>query len=171
VLLGTLTAGWLLAGRRAPPPPVPEQPAAAVPATPATMPAVVLHDTTELRARLDRSSQCVGVAAREPRVRCAIDHFDVDARLVDDAGAAFRRAVGDPPAGTRGAAPACAHGNAEERAWSHADAPDTPAGRYRCRIERGHAAMWWTDGDLLVHAVARNGDLAALFAWWRAQPS
>ena len=34
-----------------------------------------------------------------------------------------------------------------------------------------HAAMWWTHGDRLVHAVGPDGDLAGLFSWWRAHPS
>jgi hypothetical protein len=77
--------------------------------------------------------------------------------------------VGDvaPEAGS----PACAHGSAEERAWSRPATPTVVAGRYRCIIERAHAALWWTNerGEL-AHAVAPDADLAALFAWWRAFP-
>jgi hypothetical protein len=70
----------------------------------------------------------------------------------------------------RGGAPACARGQPDERAWARPETPHVTSGRYRCRIESGRAAMWWTDEQgLLAHAVAADGNLAALFAWWRAQ--
>jgi hypothetical protein len=50
--------------------------------------------------------------------------------------------------------------------------PQVISGRYRCRLESGHAAIWWIDEHgLLAHATASNGDLKALFAWWRARSS
>jgi hypothetical protein len=65
--------------------------------------------------------------------------------------------------------PACAHGQPDERAWSRPVTPTKVAGRYRCVLEQGQAAMWWTDDrGRLAHAVAPNGDLATLFNWWRA---
>jgi hypothetical protein len=67
--------------------------------------------------------------------------------------------------------PACDRGASDERAWSLAAEPGVAVGRYRCSIEHGRAAMWWTRGDRLTHAVASDGDLAALFAWWRAHPA
>jgi hypothetical protein len=30
--------------------------------------------------------------------------------------------------------------------------------------------MWWTDGDLLVHAQSTDADLGWLFTWWRTHP-
>ncbi len=97
-----------------------------------------------------------------------IDAVDVDIRLVPPAaaGAAYRRAAGADVA-ARSGLPACAHGVPDERAWSVASAPINAIGRYRCRFEHGLAAMWWTHGDRLVHAVAPDGDLAALFSWWQ----
>jgi hypothetical protein len=42
--------------------------------------------------------------------------------------------------------------------------------RHLSFLESGRAAMWWIDEHgVLAHAVASNGDLAGLFAWWRAQ--
>ena len=70
----------------------------------------------------------------------------------------------------RAGPPACARGQPDERAWSRPETPDAISGRYRCRLEAGRAAIWWTDEHgLLAHAVASDGDLAALFAWWRAR--
>ncbi len=100
-----------------------------------------------------------------------IGAVDVDVQLLgpETVGAAYRRAAGAEVAARTGA-PACASGNPDERAWSVASAPVNAVGRYRCRFEKGHAAMWWTNGGLLTHAVAPDGDLAALFTWWRARP-
>jgi len=97
-----------------------------------------------------------------------IDAIDVDIRLVPSAavGAAYRRAAGADVA-ARSGLPACAHGAPDERAWSAASGPTNAIGRYRCRFEHGLAAMWWTHGDRLVHAVAPDADLAALFSSWR----
>lgn len=100
-----------------------------------------------------------------------LDGVAVDVRTYPPgtAAAAYRTATkvaAVPHAGP----PACGNGAADERAWSEAAAPDVAVGRYRCAIERGHAAMWWTHGDRLTHAVAGDGDLAALFAWWRTHP-
>jgi hypothetical protein len=86
------------------------------------------------------------------------------------AAARYRTAVGDVAPGS--GAPACARGRPDERAWARPATPTVVAGRYRCVIEHGRAALWWTnDGGELAHAVAPNNDLAALFAWWRAFPS
>jgi hypothetical protein len=83
--------------------------------------------------------------------------------------ARYRAAVGAVAAGD--GSPACARGRPDERAWSRPPTPTAVAGRYRCVVERGHAAMWWTnDRGEIAHAVAPNEDLAALFGWWRAFP-
>ncbi len=59
--------------------------------------------------------------------------------------------------------------DADERAWSRPETPLVVAGRYRCRIEGGAAAIWWTDEHgVVAHAVAGDHDLARLFVWWRA---
>jgi hypothetical protein len=85
------------------------------------------------------------------------------------AAARYRAEVGDVAPGT--GAPACAHGRPDERAWSRPATPTVVAGRYRCVVEHGRAALWWTnDRGELAHAVGPNNDLAALFAWWRAFP-
>jgi hypothetical protein len=86
------------------------------------------------------------------------------------AAAAYRRASGIAAKPHTGP-PACERGAADERAWSEPVAPAIAVGRYRCSIENGRAAMWWTRGDRLAHAVAADDDLAALFGWWRAHPA
>ncbi len=88
-------------------------------------------------------------------------------------GAAFRRIAGVPVPPRSGPA-ACAADRPDERSWSLASAPLHAVGRYVCRLESARAAIWWTHGDRLLHAVAvdpRDGDLAKLFSWWRAHPS
>jgi hypothetical protein len=104
-----------------------------------------------------------------------IDAIDVHVRLVPAAriGSAYRLATGatDATGAARAGPPACAQGVSDERAWSISAAPGNAIGRYRCRFERGRAAMWWTHGDRLVHAVARDSDLAGLFSWWRTHPA
>ncbi len=81
------------------------------------------------------------------------------------------RAVAGPDDGVaaRGDA-ACARGVPEERAWSK------PRARGRSRSlfvspRRQRAEMWWTETatGVLAHAVREDGDLAALFTWWRSQ--
>ena len=66
---------------------------------------------------------------------------------------------------------ACARGRDDERSWSRPDAPDRVAGRYRCQVAATRAEMWWTvdDAGVLAHATRTDGDLAALFSWWRAR--
>jgi hypothetical protein len=82
------------------------------------------------------------------------------------------RAVAGPDDGVaaRGDA-ACARGVPEERAWSQPEAPAVEAGRYLCRRVGARAEMWWieTATGVLAHAVREDGDLAALFTWWRGQ--
>ena len=96
-------------------------------------------------------------------------HVDVWHLPLPEALARYRTESGATIA-ARAGAPACARGQADERAWSRPESPQVVSGRYRCRVESGHAAMWWIDEHgLLAHAVAPNGDLTALFAWWRAQ--
>jgi hypothetical protein len=104
-------------------------------------------------------------ASRSPeRVR-----LDVRSYPPGTGAAAYRRATGVAATPHTGPA-ACARGAPEERSWSRPGAPTIAVGRYRCVLEHGRAAMWWTRGDRVSHAVAANGDLAALFAWWRAHP-
>jgi hypothetical protein len=66
---------------------------------------------------------------------------------------------------------ACARGVPEERAWSQPNAPAVEAGRYLCRRVGARAEMWWIESatGVLAHAVREDGDLAALFTWWRGQ--
>ena len=83
---------------------------------------------------------------------------------------AYRAAAGaDDGVAERGDA-ACARGHDDERAWSRPDTPTQVAGRYRCRVATARAEMWWTvdDAGVLAHATRADGDLAALFSWWRA---
>ena len=98
-----------------------------------------------------------------------IDAIAVDVRLLSSAavGAAYRRAAGRerwPPVRsarlrTRRARRARLVGRRRRRS--------TRSGATGAGSSTGGAAMWWTHGDRLVHAVAPDGDLAALFSWWR----
>jgi hypothetical protein len=109
-------------------------------------------------------------AASAPVVRHVGNGIELEVwKLGPAASARYRVEVGDVVAGD--GAPACARGQPDERAWSRPATPSVVAGRYRCVIEQGRAALWWTnDRGELAHAVAPNRDLAALFAWWRAFP-
>jgi len=103
---------------------------------------------------------------------CVLDGVTLEIRRYapGTAAAAYRRATGVTETPHEGP-PACERGVPDERAWADGAAPGVAVGRYRCTIENGRAVMWWTRGDRLAHAVAANGDLAALFAWWRVHPT
>jgi hypothetical protein len=105
-------------------------------------------------------------------VSCEIEGVAVDAELPEPGAldTHYRQRSGARPA-ARAGGPACAAGRPDERSWSRPADPTRPVGRYRCRIEGGRAAMWWTDErGVLAHALARDRDLARLFRWWRALP-
>lgn len=74
-----------------------------------------------------------------------------------------------PAAGDRAR---CATGGEEERAWRIGSETAGQTGRYRCTLHGGIAEITWTSDDVLVLAEAEraDGDLAALFAWWRTDP-
>ncbi len=181
-LLAGLAAAWLVIGHQprgstsaaatdpiaaAVPTTVPEPAAAAAPTTvPATDP---------LALRAVSTPGCNGLSATRPHVRCTVDDVIMEVALYADAtvGPALRRLAGAQMKARSGPA-SCANGEADERAWSVASAPLHAVGRYVCRLESGRAAMWWTHGDRLLHALAgsrRDGNLARLFSWWRAHPS
>jgi hypothetical protein len=135
---------------------------------PATAPA---PDTSPLRAllRLDPST-CVDVVGDIPAVSCTVAGVHVDAKLVGLANeiTAYVEATG-ARLGAAAGPPVCAHGHDEERSWSRPSAPAVAVGRYTCRLEHGAPAMWWTDDHgVLAYATTDTGDLAQLFAWWRA---
>jgi hypothetical protein len=171
VLLATLAAGWLVAGHRSHASAAPDAPsplaASSVPPR-SFAPAPVRATTTTV----PRTHDCRGLAPLRREVQCVVDRIELDVRLysLGTVGSAYRRAA--DAAGRAGSGPpACARGVPDERAWSRATFPEAAVGRYRCRFERGHAAMWWTLRDRLFHAVAPDGDLAGLFSWWRSHPS
>lgn len=99
--------------------------------------------------------------------RAVLDGVAVEYRYPPDVSAAYRQVAPDDGVAGTGAA-ACAAGRREERSWVWPADPARAAGRYHCTWEAGRAVMWWTvvDEGLLAHAVARDDDLAALFAWW-----
>jgi hypothetical protein len=122
-------------------------------------------DPEPLRSLFAGEPACTDHGADVPEVSCTVGGVRVDARLVGVGTAA--RAFG-PAAPPRRGPPACAVGRADERTWSRPAAPTVVAGRYRCDIEAGRAAMWWTDDSgIIVHAVASDADLAHLFEWWQ----
>jgi hypothetical protein len=165
-LLAGLAAAWLVAGHDS-------HLSAATDAPPAVAaPSVVSSSTVSTTTTVPFTRDCRGLSPARRDLRCVVDGIDLEVRLFTSGtvAAAYRSAAGADVA-ARSGTPACAQGVADERAWSAPASPDAAVGRYRCRFERGRAAMWWTRGDRLVHAVARDGDLAALFSWWRAHPS
>jgi len=88
-----------------------------------------------------------------------------------DLAVAYAAVTGSPDAVSATGAPRCERGERDERAWSRPTSPDVVAGRYSCGFTGdGRAEMWWTDerAGRLAHAVRDDGDLAALFAWWRS---
>jgi hypothetical protein len=142
-------------------PPRAPSPTAAAPSTAATVHAFdrVVGD----------SSGCQTLAAIEPQLLCALPGGVVTYMQVTDVQGAYSRHVVDVPRDPA-AAGACATGLPEEGAWSRPASPDLTAGRFACRVDATEAEMWWTvdDAGVLAHAVRRDGDLATLFAWWRA---
>jgi hypothetical protein len=119
------------------------------------------------------TSGCQTLAGAEPSLLCPIDGGIVEYVQVRDALAEYRLVAGPDDGVAADGEPACADGRGEERAWATPDAPTAVAGRYLCRVVDGRAELWWTvyDDDVLAHASRRDGDLAALFTWWRAQES
>lgn len=111
---------------------------------------------------------CGTVAGWAAWRRCRVAGVAVVVRAVATGAevALYARLAGPPgPAAAGGAE--CAAGRPEERSWARAAAPTRPVGRYRCRIERGRAVLWWSDPrGLVARADAPDGDLARLFAWW-----
>jgi hypothetical protein len=172
VLLAGLTAAWLVAGHHAPAPAA--DGAVSSVRVPSPLPPSTLSKTTTTTATtVPRVRDCAGLSPARREVRCVIDGVDLDVRVLTSASVAgaYRRAAGAAVVTAQSGSPACARGVSDERAWSTAASPDAAVGRYRCRFENGRAAMWWTRGDRLVHAVAPDGDLAGLFSWWRTHPS
>ena len=173
LLLAALTGAWLFVGQRSHRAP---QAAAEVPATvaaPAPGSTTVTHVTSpQTSTRPAPSTDCRVPLAVGRATQCVVDGVDLVVQRYSPGtvGAAYRSNA-DAEAAPHDGPPVCAKGLPDERAWATAAAPQTIAGRYRCRIEAGRAAMWWTRGDRLVHAVARTPDLAGLFAWWRAHPT
>ena len=170
-LLAGLTGAWVLAGHRAQTSAAGDAPAALAPPSFVSSPSN-LASNAATTTTVPHTRDCLGLSVARREVRCVIDGIDLDVRLYapGNVAAAYRRVAG-ADAAARSGSPACARGVPDERAWSSAALPRAGLGRYRCLFEGERAAMWWTNGDRLVHAVARGGDLAALFSWWRAHPS
>ena len=166
-LLAGLATAWLVAGHGSHPSAATDAPPAA-----AAAPALVSSSTVSTTTTLPLTRDCRGLSPARRDLRCVVDGIDLEVRLFTPGtvATAYRRAAGAGMA-ARSGTPACARGVADERAWSAPASPHAALGRYRCGFERGRAAMWWTRGDRLVHAVARHADLAALFSWWRDHPS
>ena len=168
VLVAALAAGWLIVSRAHVAPAAPRA-ATGTSTLPASTTTGRTSDTSRLRAVMGAGTGCVDVHGGTPEVTCVIDRVRVDARLVGTASSlhVYSGAAGARPAARRGP-PACATGREDERAWSRLVAPTLVVGRYRCRLEGGRAAIWWTDDHgVLAHAVAADHDLSHLFAWWR----
>jgi hypothetical protein len=171
-LVAALAAGWLVTARMGH--------GGAAPAS-ASLPVAGSAEVqphgpalTDLRERVPAGARCVA-ANGGSALHCVLDGIRVEYRSVPAASvnAVYLDSLGGDSLG--GAAsragsgrPACARGRLDERSWSRISQPQRVAGRYSCRLEKGRAAMLWTVADrgLLVHAVAPDGDLASLFAWW-----
>jgi hypothetical protein len=164
LLVAGLAVAWLVVGRQRSPEGRPAE--AAAPGRAAVAPPVA--DTGALRALLADAKRCADVVGPEPKVQCEIGDVHMDAQLLGIARAhdVYLVASGARVAARRGP-PACARGRPDERAWSRPDAPEVAVGRYRCRIEDGRAAIWWTDEHgVVAHAVGVDRDLSSLFRWW-----
>jgi hypothetical protein len=126
---------------------------------------------------------CQTLSASEPQLLCPLPGGVVTYTQVGDRSAARRRVdrVADTDADTgtdtdtdtdAGAIDGdpCATGRSGSRAWARPQAPQTAAGAYACRVHADLAEIWWTvdDARLVGHAIRHDGDLAALFSWWRA---
>jgi hypothetical protein len=159
-LIAVLALAWLAAGHRS------RAAGSNAAAAPASLPA---SEAASPPAPV--GGRCASPANSKADVHCTVDGVRLVVRTYPPgtAAAAYRRATSVAARPHTGPA-ACAHGEPDERAWSRPDAPTIAVGRYRCVLERGRAAMWWTRGDRVSHAVAANNDLAALFAWWRDHP-
>lgn len=163
--LAALASGWLVLSRHH------DSAASSLPVDPqgaAAMSTVPTIDTSVLRGYLDPAAACTDVVAAVPTVSCTEGRISLDVELDDPATAEslYVSRSGARVAPHRGAA-ACARGANEERSWSRPGAPAIAVGRYECRIEAGHAAIWWFDEHgIVAHAVAPDANLAALFAWW-----
>ncbi len=122
-------------------------------------------------AAVGGTTGCQSLAAAAPQLLCPIPSGTVTYTQVTDVAARYR-AIADPDDGVAERGPAaCARGRADERAWSRPDAPARVAGRYRCRVVATRAEMWWTvtDAGVLADATRDDGDLSALFSWWRSR--
>jgi hypothetical protein len=164
LLLGGLALAWLSFAHSSARTAVPVLTKESVPAVPPD-PRV---DTARLRMLFADAGRCVDASAARPRISCAIDGVRVEASLftVQDARAVYEKRLGVRIRPGTGAA-ACAQGAVDERSWSRAAEPAIAVGRYRCRLEGGRAALWWTDEHgVLAHAVAADPDLRKLFRWW-----
>jgi hypothetical protein len=174
VALLTVLGGALVLTRCVSPSPSTAAPARGASAGESPVTTVRPADTTALRRIVPDPDHCSDVPGAVAELRCWIDNVSVQYRLLGAAAAAsvYRSTAGAAAAAERSGPPACAHGTAEERAWSQPSAPTRTVGQYRCVLVSGRAEMWWTNqgGGVLGHAVALDGDLAALFAWWRARP-
>ncbi len=175
VLLAALTASWLVVGHRSHASAAADTPAVPISAPPRTSDSTAApssNATTASPTTVALTKDCHGLTTSRSAARCVVGGVDLEVHRYTPAtvAAAYVRAAG-PEAQPRSGPPACASGSADERSWSISSAPEAAVGRYRCRVEAGHAAMWWTQDGRLFHATARDGDLAALFAWWRAHPS
>jgi len=133
----------------------------------------VISGSTSLTRLLPAGAHCHDGSRSGQELRCRLAGIEVDYRVVPIGRvlAAYASAVGTRR-GTASGAPACARGGEEERSWSRPEAPTRTVGRYACRVEQGHAALWWTVDrlGLLAHATAPRADLASLFTWWEAHP-
>jgi hypothetical protein len=113
---------------------------------------------------------CQALVADEPQLLCPMSGGVVTYAQVADVHTGYDRVARAAAVTRRGDHDGCATGLPDERAWARPESPEVVAGRYVCRVDRAAAEIWWTvdDVDLLGHAVRRDGDLAALFSWWRA---
>jgi len=167
LLLSMLAAGAVVAGRRH----NSSLASAPIPTAPATTVAArAEHGARQFRVGVGDTTGCQALVAAEPQLSCPLPSGAgaVTYTQVDDAAARYRVVVGDVHAIRHGDA-ACARGDADERAWSRPSTPTLIAGRYACRAAGSRAELWWTVDDigLVGHATRTDGDLAALFTWWR----
>jgi hypothetical protein len=171
-LAGAAAVSWALGARGA----TPRSPASLESPSVAPRPSVrrSVQSTSAAHAftaRVGDTPGCQTLAAAEPQLLCPLPGGVVTYTQVADPRAAYERVPHVLDGSTPSDARACAAGQSEERAWAWPQTPQQVAGRYLCRAGTTAAEMWWTvdDAGILGHAVRRDGDLPALFSWWRAR--
>ena len=153
------------------PPPAPRRVAA-----PARRAPVTARSTTTVpavrpfTATVGDTTGCQTLAAVAPQLLCPIPDGTVTYMQVTDLASRIARPREPTTRVAERGDAACARGHDDERAWSRPTRRRRSPAATAAGSPRRRAEMWWTvdDAGVLAHATRADGDLAALFSWWRA---